>query len=115
MKYFVLIIGIFVFGQTTVFSQVSNVTISGNVKDSLDNTSLPFARIRLKNIQDSSFVSGVISDEEGRFTLEEVKPGDYFIEISAFGYQAKTQSIYVGSLVEFLDVGTIFLSKVFNR
>ena len=45
----------------------NNVTISGIVKDKVAKTALPFVNIILKSEKDSVFVSGTVSNEEGRF------------------------------------------------
>jgi outer membrane receptor protein involved in Fe transport len=65
----------------------------------------------LKTEKDSAFVTGTVSNEEGRFTLSNVKPNNYYFEISFIGYVTKRQSIYVGNLSEFLDVATIDLEE----
>jgi hypothetical protein len=40
----------------------------------------------LKTEKDSSFVSGTVTNEEGRFTLSKIKSGNYYLEVS---YQLK--------------------------
>jgi hypothetical protein len=43
----------------------------------------------LKTEKDSSFVSGTVTNEEGRFTLSKIKSGNYYLEVSI--YQNKTK------------------------
>lgn len=45
----------------------TNVTISGIVKDKNSKANLPFVNVVLKTEKDSSFISGAVSNEEGRF------------------------------------------------
>jgi hypothetical protein len=93
------------------FGQNKGITISGLIKDHADLSTLSYVNIVLKTEKDSAFVTGTVSNEEGRFTLSNIKPNNYFLEISYIGYVTKKQSIYVGSLSEFLDVATIELNE----
>lgn len=93
------------------FGQNNGVTISGLIKDKADKSALSYVNVVLKTEKDSAFVTGTVSNEEGRFTLSNIKPNNYYFEISFIGYVTKRQSIYVGSLSEFLDVSTIDLEE----
>lgn len=99
------------FLTTNAFSQNKGVTISGLIKDKANKTALSYVNVVLKTEKDSAFVTGTVSNEEGRFTLSNVKPNNYYFEISFIGYVTKRQSIYVGSLSDFLDVATIDLEE----
>ncbi len=93
------------------FGQNKGVTISGLIKDKADKSALSYVNVVLKTEIDSAFVTGTVSNEEGRFTLSNIKPNNYYFEISFIGYVTKRQSIYVGSLSEFLDIATIDLEE----
>jgi outer membrane receptor protein involved in Fe transport len=93
------------------FGQNKGVTISGSIKDKADKSALSYVNVVLKTEKDSAFASGTVSNEEGRFTLTNIKPNNYYFEISFIGYVTKRQSIYVGSLSEFLDVSSIDLEQ----
>ena len=92
-------------------AQTSGVSISGLIKNKSDKAALPFVNIVLKAEKDSAFVTGTVSNEEGRFTLSSVKSGSYFLQFSYTGYELKSQPILVGSLSSFLDIGTIELQQ----
>ncbi len=96
---------------SVALAQNTSVTISGIIKDKAAKAALPFVTITLKTEKDSAFITGTISNEEGRFTLSNIKPGNYRLEFSIIGYSAKKQSLYVGSLTEFLDLSTIELEE----
>jgi len=93
------------------FGQNKGVTISGLIKDKVDKSALSYVSVRLKTEKDSAFVAGTVSNEEGRFTLTNIHPNNYYFEIYLTGYTTKRQAIYVGSLSEFLDIATIDLEK----
>ena len=99
------------FLTSNAFSQNKGVTISGLIKDKANKSALSYVNVVMKTEKDSAFVTGTVSNEEGRFTLSNVKPNNYYFEISFIGYVTKRQSIYVGSLSEFLDVATIDLEE----
>ena len=87
------------------------VTISGIIKDKNAQTSLPFVNVVLKTEKDSTFVSGTVTNEEGRFKLSKIKSGNYYLEVSYVGYTTKKQSLFVGTLTEFLDIKTIEIEE----
>ena len=89
----------------------NNITISGIVKDKVAKTALPFVNIILKSEKDSVFVSGTVSNEEGRFSLPNIKSGNYILEASFVGYSTKKQALFVGNLTQFLDINTIELEE----
>ena len=93
------------------FAQKDNVSVSGIVKDKNDKSALPFVKVVLKTEKDSIFFTGTITDEEGRFTLLNIKPNNYYLEISFNGYVTKKQALFVGNLSEFLDLSTIELEE----
>lgn len=95
---------------SSAFSQSNKITLSGAVKDSLTNQALAYVNVSLKT-SDGKFVAGTISNEEGRFSLVDIKSGDYTLEISYVGYLAKAQPVLVGELSKFLDLGNINLRQ----
>ena len=112
--YLVRVLSILVLvASSTVFSygQISSVTVSGVVKDKINKVPLPFVNIVLKTELDSVFVTGTVTNEEGRFSLTGVKPNNYYLEITYIGYVTHRKSLYVGSLSEFLNVPNIELQE----
>ena len=92
-------------------AQNTMVTLSGLVKEKASKTGLAFLNIALKKSSDSSFIVGTITNDEGRFTLTDVKPGNYYLELSYTGYELKRQTVLIGELSAFLDLGTIELTN----
>ena len=92
-----------------VYAQEKLTTVSGQVKDAKSKTTLPFTNLVLKSKGDDKFISGTISDDDGRFTFKDLKTGDYNLQISIMGYQTITKEINIGSLSQFLNLGTFEL------
>lgn len=102
---------------TTIAQNHPVMTISGMVKDT-KKAGLPYANIVLRLQKDSSFVMGALTNNEGRFTLSNVKSGSYLVEISMVGYQTYRQKYTVGTLSPFLDLGLLELqddARVLNE
>ena len=106
-----LLFSLLVFTVSMLQAQTSAVTVSGMIKDKADKTALPFVNIVLKTEKDSAFVTGTVSNEEGRFTLTNIKSANYVLQFSYTGFTSKSQSVLVGSLSSYLDLGTIELQQ----
>ena len=89
----------------------TSVTLSGIVKDKQSKAILPFVNVVLKTEKDSTFVSGTVTDEEGRFSISKINSGNYYIEVSFVGYNTHQQALFVGNLSNFLDVQTIEIEE----
>lgn len=108
-KYFIVLLVIFIVSSIRTFAQFSTVTISGMVKNKADKSSMPYVNIVVKQIKDSAFVAGTVTNDEGRFSIAGIKPGNYFMETSFAGFESKTQPLFIGTLSEFLDIPLIEL------
>jgi len=95
----------------TISSAQTSVTVSGIIKDKNSKAVLPFVNVVLKTEKDSSFISGTVTNEEGRFSLSKVKSGDYFLEVSFIGYKTTKQPLFVGNLTEYLDIKSIEIEE----
>ncbi len=96
---------------TICFPQGNNITVSGIVKSKTGKTALPYVNVVLKQGDSKEFITGTVTNEEGRFSLSNIKSGNYLLEISFVGYTNKTEPLYVGILTDFLDVTTIELEE----
>ncbi|GIZ07494.1 outer membrane beta-barrel family protein [Flavobacterium sp. UMI-01] len=99
---------------STIWAQNKQVTVSGIVKETKTNSTIPFANVVLKTATQNTFVAGTITNESGRFTLAHVKTGNYILEISSMGYTTHQENLYVGNLSNFLDVKTIELNAAIS-
>lgn len=106
-----LLVAMLLLSVANLRAQNKSVTVSGSTKDKTTKLALPFVNVALKTSKDATLIAGTITNEEGRFSLANIKSGNYFLEFSFIGYKTKTQSVYVGSLSEFLDQGTIELEE----
>ncbi len=86
-----VLIAISVFGQQKgpQAQREGQTSISGEVLDSVALNGIEYASVRLFSVADSSVKQGIYTDEKGRFLLEKVAPGNYFIKITFSGYEPK--------------------------
>ncbi len=92
-------------------AQQISVTVSGTIKNKLSKEAIAYVSIQLWKTADSSFVTGTVSNEDGLFSLDEVKPGDYFIETSFVGYSSLKTPLFVGTTSAFLNMGTLWMEE----
>ncbi|SNB18502.1 putative TonB-dependent outer membrane receptor [Flavobacterium psychrophilum] len=89
----------------------TSVTVSGLIKDKNTQSVLSFVNVVLKTEKDSAFVSGTVTNEEGRFSLSKIKSGNYYLEVSYIGYKTSKKSLFVGTLTEYLDIKNIEIEE----
>ncbi|MFW0715398.1 TonB-dependent receptor domain-containing protein [Pedobacter sp. N23S346] len=109
-KYFLLLV-LLILATFISYSQVTKVTISGIIKDSKHMKAIESANIIIKQKADQKFITGTITDVEGRFKLVDLLAGNYTLEISIVGYQKKEIDVIVGSLNAFLDLGEMIITE----
>ncbi len=89
-----------------VHAQVSvERNISGKIIDE-DRKPFSFVSVLLKNSSDSTIVKTTLSDDNGMFVFQSLKPGSYFLEFRMMGYETHTKkdiSIGEGAAIVRLD------------
>lgn len=90
--------------------QFATGQITGKIQDTADNYPLEYGTAALYNQEDKSLVTGVITNIDGVFVLDNIKNGRYYLEASFVGYTSKTiQNIEVSRGNKEVDLGTINL------
>jgi len=82
LKY--LLLGLEIVVTTCIFGQTR---IYGEVKDSLTNMPMEYVAVRLFSAQDSSIKAGAYTNEQGRFDIDNVQRGTYYIVATFAGYE----------------------------
>ena len=85
---------LFVAGGAVLLTVAANIT--GTIRDKQGDT-LPQASVRLLSERDSSFVSGTAADLDGKFSLNNIKPGNYIVEVTYMGYGVVNRKVKVDS------------------
>ncbi|GAB4162092.1 MAG: TonB-dependent receptor [Winogradskyella sp.] len=112
MRIKILVKAIILLWSVLTWSQAQNTTVSGKIIDANLKEPLAYVNVILKSSNNTNeFVAGVITNEEGMFTLESVSSGNYYLEVTFIGYKTHTDTIYVGANSEYLDLGIIALEE----
>lgn len=76
-----LILVLSVFGQ--------KVGIQGKILDAETNQPLPYSQIAVLNAGDTTIVSGSVANDNGDFSIEKLKQGEYTLVVTFLGYEPK--------------------------
>ncbi len=82
--------------------------IKGRVIDTETDGPLEYATISLFYSQDSTLVTGVITDNKGHFSLK-CKPGKYYIIVQFMGYKDKTINVNIKDNKTVVSLGNIYM------
>lgn len=96
---------------TFLLHQVSaqKAIIQGSVLDQNSDTPLEYANVILFAPADSSIVSGVVTQADGSFKLENLSEGQYYLQIQFVGYESKKLDNIRLSRAQTYDAGAIAL------
>lgn len=84
--------------------------ITGEVIDSQENVPMEFANVVVFSSTDSAQVTGTVTNQNGIFETDKIRPGSYYASISYIGFDEKIINgikIKDGSVI---DLGTVVLS-----
>ncbi|MFW6248393.1 MAG: TonB-dependent receptor domain-containing protein [Bacteroidota bacterium] len=83
-------------------------TLTGTILDKQSGEPLMFASVVLNAKSDSTMVSGAITNEDGKFTMEELPPGLFFITVNFVGYPSQNfNNIRITFRENTVDMGII--------
>ncbi len=78
----------FLFISLYCLASAQNCKLSGTLIDKASNNPIPYANAILKSPTDSILFKGTITDDAGRFTIKDIKAGQYNLKLSFIGYQS---------------------------
>jgi hypothetical protein len=83
--------------------------ISGRLFDNSTIEPLPFARVTLN--AGEKMVTGTVSGDDGRFTIDGIEEGEYSVVCTFVGYIPAEIPLLVGKLNSVFDLGRTFLNQ----
>ena len=95
----------------SLMAMAQKATVKGTIMDGGLGEPLPGAAVVLLNQKDSTQVTGVVSDTEGRVTLPVSKYGTYLLRISYMGYVTQWKTVTLSRSQKELDLGTVTLEE----
>lgn len=84
-------------------------TVRGTLLDAATSQPLPFANVVLLRAQDSSFVAGAETAENGTFLLDKVAYGAYSLRASVVGYRTGRKPVVLTANAPAVQLGTLRL------
>ncbi len=92
------------------FDCAAQTQITGSVRDASTDRALEFVNVTLFSLPDSGIVSGQVSDKDGKFGLNRIRFGRFFVRCSLIGYrETRTSAFAIDSLHSYVSLGAIFL------
>ncbi|MCC2545202.1 TonB-dependent receptor [Hymenobacter sp. BT175] len=84
-------------------------SVTGSLLDQSNGQALPFANVVLLRAQDSSFVSGAQTGENGAFVLDKVSLGTYLVRASVVGYKPLRRTVSLTAAAPQVQLGALRL------
>jgi len=110
LTFLFVIISFLIFAQKPSLS--GEATIFGKIINEKTNQAVDYVAVRLLNIKDSTVISGVFTDVDGKFNFENVAYKKYLIKISLTGFESKIISnVSVSASAKIYNLGTIKISE----
>ena len=95
---------------SSLFAQQSGVDVTGIVVEEGSGTPIEQATVRLLHVKDSALVRGVASSRNGGFTLKNIKPGSYLLNLSFVGYDPLFQPLRITGKKNPVNMGKLAMS-----
>ncbi len=94
----------------TILSNAQNSAVSGRILDATDNGPLEYASVAVYNLNDSTLITGGITNRSGNFRIDKLKQGNYYLQAHFLGYESKTTNSFSLGEGQTLQIGSISLS-----
>jgi outer membrane receptor protein involved in Fe transport len=111
MKLIRLSFFLIIFLSTVSYSQNSSQgdgMIMGRIVNSINDKSMEYVTVRLFLEKDSSLITGIYSDSEGKFLFDKLVQGAYYVKITFAGFLANSsETVTITSNLKVLNLGTI--------
>ncbi len=96
---------------STMAMMAQKYSVSGTVMDGTLNEALQGATVVLLNPKDSTQVTGVATDRNGKFRVETSKTGSFLVRFSYMGFTTQYKSVTLSKNSQDVQMGTISLGE----
>jgi len=92
------------------------VTITGTIIDSETLLPVEYSTISIHKSKDSSLVTGTVTDIDGKFRIEKIIQGEYYIQVNFIGYTKKMiPGVNISPKMKGKDLGKIYISPAMHN
>ena len=85
--------------------------VHGRVLDKTTNMPVEFVNIAVKKSDGKTFVKGSITDADGKFRIEDISNGSYFLEVTAVGYRNARRQFSINDRNQSAGYAAIYISE----
>jgi polyhydroxyalkanoate synthesis regulator phasin len=107
----ILTIILFAFTLQSFAGEETAGKLTGKVIDKQSKQPISYATISIVNVLDSSVVTGVISNENGGFQIDDLPMGEYKVSVSFIGYKASSKKVSLNLRNRNVDIGELQLEE----
>ncbi len=86
---------------------IQNGTITGKVIDDATGNPIEYSNIVLLSVQDSALITGGVTNEDGIFTLTNLRPGSYLLNVRFIGFEDKRFDVALNRTTMNINLGEI--------
>ncbi len=86
-------------------------TIRGRITEAATGEALEAATVSLWRLPDSTLVTGLLTDENGAFEFDNLRPGKLYVSVSYIGYAARRINVELTAAALTRDLGAIQLQE----
>ena len=111
-RYLLFLLLTLAFFPVEAFSQQNRtrVEVTGAVIEQGSNLPVGQATVRLLSARDSTLTGGVVSTNDGKFSIRNVASGDYLLHVTFVGFDPVYQPLQISGRVNPVNVGTLEMS-----
>lgn len=89
----------------------ANTVIKGRILDE-NNQPIPYATATIIDPETNQIVEGDMTDENGRFFIENIKPGKYILSLRTVGFETnETKTVVVKKVDETVNAGKLYMNE----
>jgi outer membrane receptor protein involved in Fe transport len=100
----------FALAAISAFAQPS-YRVEGKLHNFTENKPVEFASVALHTLPDSALITGAVTDTTGKFSINNLKEGNYFIKVSCIGFKTTMKNgITLNPSSPVYNMGTIDLN-----
>lgn len=92
-------------------SAQTGCAVVGTVKEKASDMPMEFATVALHEVTTGKIITGCMTDSTGRFRMENVDAGRYYVECSFVGCTPVTSEIFSFDKGRTADIGTLYVSE----